>query len=100
MSVGLFLRPLGFERLDDMRSRTHALDEALELRPLAEVEADMLAPAEHGEQVAVGDGELLAHQESLRSQDTLQVVKAGRQVLARVLLGVLRRILAEKAAEA
>src|ERR1700730_2360517 len=99
MSVGLFLHPLGFERLDDMRSRTHALEEALEVRPLAEVEVDMLAPAEHGEQVAVGDGELLAHQEALRPYHTLQVVKAGLRLGAHVLLSVLRRILAEQRAD-
>jgi len=40
--------------------RTHALDEALELRPLADVEVDMLAPAEHGETGSRRDGELLA----------------------------------------
>jgi len=60
MSVGLFLRPLGLERLEDVRPRTHALDEALQLWPLADVDVDMLAPTQHGEQVGVGDGELLA----------------------------------------
>src|SRR5207302_6719863 len=91
---------LGLERLDDVRPRTYALDVAPQLRPLAEVDFDMAGPAEHGEQVGVGDGVLRAHQETLRSQRTLQVVEARRQVLARVLLGSRRCILAKQRREA
>src|SRR2546430_8320770 len=85
-SPTLLGQALGRERLDDMRPRTYALDVAAQLRPLAEVDFDMAGPAEHGEQVGVGDGVLRAHQETLRSQGTLQVVEARRQVLSRVLL--------------
>src|SRR5947208_12279817 len=99
VSVALVLQPLGLARLDDVRPRTHALDVALQLRPLADVVVGIAAPAQHGEQVGVGDGELFAHQESLRSQGALQVVETGRQVVARILLGVLRRILTEQGRE-
>src|SRR2546423_4891294 len=75
-SPTLFAQALGLERLDDLRPRTHALDVAPQLRPLAEVDFDMAGPAEHGEQVGVGDGVPRAPQETLRSHRTPQGVEA------------------------
>src|SRR2546430_12947127 len=99
-SPTLLGQALGRERLDDMRPRTYALDVAAQLRPLAEVDFDMAGPAEHGEQVGVGDRVLRAHQETLRSQRTLQVVEERRPVLARGLLGSRRRLLAKQQRQA
>src|SRR5580700_6230236 len=50
------------QRLDHLGTRSDARHVLLERRPFAEVEVHELGPAENGEEIAVGDGEFVAHE--------------------------------------
>jgi hypothetical protein len=86
-------------RLGHGRQRLHAVEVRLDDGVLGDVHADVGAPAEHDVQVAVGDGELVTHQEFLAVQHVLGDVLELLVKLVNLGLLVLRAELTKEGSE-
>src|SRR6185437_14882081 len=73
----LFEQPLGLQCLDDVGTGADTLMETLQLRPAAEVNGHVRAPAEYDVQVGIRDREVLAHEEGARAHGLLEVVETA-----------------------
>src|SRR5690606_20709944 len=73
------------------RTRRHAGLKGAQVGPLRQVDADELHPAQHGEQIAVGDAEVLAQQVGLAIDLLVYIAEAALEVGAGDLLPLLAR---------
>src|SRR5690606_36888106 len=76
-------QPFGLQRLLHLRALGDALVISLHVRPLAEVDLLEVGPVGDGEEIGVGDGELVANQVLVVGEVLVQQRVAPRQVLLR-----------------
>ena len=90
---------LGLHRLLHLGARSHAIDIGFDVRPFGQVDLNARGPAQHREQIGVGDGELVARQILLAGELLVEPVETLAEVLLGDLLKVVRRGLPEKRSE-
>src|SRR6516225_5800950 len=73
------------------RPRLDAVEIGGDVFPLAEIDADARRPAQHCEQMGVGDGELVAHQVLFAGELLVDPIEALPEQVAQCRLEVVRR---------